>query len=143
MKKILIVDDDPLITTVYARHFRTEGFEVRIANSGGAGLEAVRSFLPDAVLLDLHMPGVNGAHWLDDIRKDARFAHLPVIVFTAGEIGWQVWAARNSHVTFIFKDGAQPRDVIQAIHAALAMAPRPSPAARRGAGRSGARNPTP
>jgi len=131
MKKILIVDDDPLITTVYAKHFRADGFDVRVASSGQAGLDEVRSFLPDAVLLDLHMPGVNGVQWLDEIRKDARFAQLPVTVFTAGEIGWQLWAARNSNVNFIFKEGAQPLGVVRAINAVLAMAAGPPPAASR------------
>ena len=119
MKKILIVDDDPLITTVYAKHFRTAGFEVRVANTGKDGLDAVRIFLPDAVLLDLNMPDVNGVQWLEAIRKDDRFAHLPVTVFTAGAVGWQVWAANNSDVSFIFKDGAVPRNIVKAIGAAL------------------------
>lgn len=123
MKKVLLVDDDPLITTVYAKHFRADGFEVRVANTGRDGLAAVSAFLPDAVLLDLNMPGVNGAQWLEAIRQDARFAHLPVTVFTAGEIGWQFWAANNSDVAFIFKNGAAPRDVVQAINAALSTAP--------------------
>lgn len=129
MKKVLIVDDDPLITAVYARHFRADGFVVRVANTGGDGLTAVDTFLPDAVLLDLNMPDVNGAQWLKQVRQDARFAHLPVTVFTAGDIGWQLWAANNSDVSFFFKDGAVPRDVVAAINAALSAA---APAAARG-----------
>jgi len=125
MRKILIVDDDPLITAVYERHFRADGFQVRVANTGQGGLDAVREFLPDAVLLDLNMPGVSGVDWLDEIRRDSRFARLPVTVFTAGDMGWQLWAANNSDVSFIFKDGALPRDVVNAINAALAMPAQP------------------
>ncbi len=119
MKKILIIDDDPLITTVYEKHFRADGFEVRVANSGKEGLNAVRDFEPGAVLLDLNMPDVSGVQWLDEVRKDVRFAHLPVMVFTAATIAWQVWAANNSDVSFIFKEGAVPKDIVKAVNAAL------------------------
>lgn len=127
MKKILIVDDDPVVTAVYARHFRAGGFEVRVANSGRDGLEAVRAFLPDAVLLDLNMPGVSGVDWLEQVRSEPRFARLPVTVLTAGTVGWQLWAANNANVSFIFKDGAVPRDVVDAIDVALKLAAPPLP----------------
>lgn len=121
MKKVLLIDDDPIITTVYQKHFRNEGFEVKVANSGKEGLDALHSFRPDAVLLDLNMPDVSGVKWLDDIRSDPRFAELPVVVFTAATIGWQVWAASNSDVTFMFKDRSVPKEVVEAVKAALGI----------------------
>lgn len=121
MKKILIIDDDLLITTVYERFFRTDGFEVRVANGGKAGINAVHDFRPDAVLLDLNMPDVSGIQWLVDVRKDPRYAQLPVVVFTSAAINWQIWAANNSHVSFIFKDSATPKDVVKAVKDALGI----------------------
>lgn len=135
MKKILIVDDDPLITRVYERHFRADGFEVRIARTGNEGLDAIREFLPDAVLLDLNMPDGNGVEWLEQIRSDARFAQLPVLVFTAGTIGWQVWAANNSDVSFVFKAGAVPKDIVKAINRALSVAAQRAPPVDQGIAR--------
>lgn len=122
MKKILIVDDDRLITAVYERHFRADGFDVRTANTGQGGLHVLHQFLPDAVLLDLNMPDANGIDWLTQARSDARFARLPVLVLTAGTIGWQVWAASHSNVAFVFKKNAVPRDIVQAINDAIAAA---------------------
>jgi CheY-like chemotaxis protein/HPt (histidine-containing phosphotransfer) domain-containing protein len=119
-KRILIVDDDPLITRIYEAHFRADGFEVRIAGSGNEGLDAVRTFLPDAVLLDLGLPDLNGVEWLKEIRKDARFWALPVLVLTAGAVDSQVWAASLLDVAFVFKEGAVPANVVKAIKAALA-----------------------
>ena len=119
MKKVLLIDDDPLITAVYEKHFRADGFEVRTANTGKEGLHAVRDFLPNAVLLDLNMPDVNGVLWLAEIRGDVRFARLPVVVFTAGTIGSQVWEANESDVNFVFKEGAVPRDIVRAVNAAI------------------------
>lgn len=131
MKKVLIIDDDALITRIYERHFRADGFEVRIARTGNEGLVAIREFLPDAALLDLNMPDGSGVQWLERIRSDARFARLPVLVFTAGTIAWQVWAASKSDVSFVFKAGAVPKDIVKAIKRALAVAALQRPPARR------------
>lgn len=128
MKRLLIVDDDAVVTTVYARHFRAAGFEVRVARTGEDGLAAVQDFLPDAVLLDLNMPGANGVQWLAEVRSDPRFAHLPVLVFTAGTVDWQVWAASHSAVPLLFKQGAAPGDVIRAVNAIIDRAAAPPPA---------------
>ena len=122
MKKVLIIDDDPVIRAVYEKHFRADGFEVRLASGGAEGLVAVQSFRPDAVLLDLNMPDANGVDWLTEVRSDPRFVHLPVLVFTAGAIGWQVWAASHADVAFIFKTGAMPKHVVDAINAAIDVA---------------------
>ena len=121
MKKVLlIIDDDPVITAVYEKHFKNAGFEVRLAGDGETGLSAVREFRPDVVLLDLSMPKLNGVQWLKEVRGDARFASLPVVVFTAGTVGWQVLAANNSDVTFILsKERAAPREVVDAVTSAL------------------------
>jgi CheY-like chemotaxis protein len=127
----MIIDDDPVITAVYARHFRNGGFEVYTANSGKQGLKAVHRFRPDAVLLDLDMPDVSGVAWLQEVRGDARFARLPVLVLTAGAIGWQVWAASNSDVTFAFKEGAVPEDIVKAVNAVLEAAALKAPIADR------------
>lgn len=120
MKKVLIIDDDPVITAVYQKHFQKAGFDVRLAGDGEAGLAAVSEFRPEVVLLDLSMPKLNGVQWLKEVRGDARFARLPVVVFTSGTIGWQVRAARNSDVTYVLsKEHAAPKEVVDAVSAAL------------------------
>ncbi len=120
MNKVLIIDDDPVITAVYEKHFKDAGFEVMLANDGQAGLSAVSEFRPGVVLLDLSMPKLNGAQWLKQVRADARFSTLPVVVFTAGASGRQVREARTSDVTHILaKEGAEPKEVVEAVSSAL------------------------
>ena len=122
MKKVLLIDDDAVMTAVYEKHFRAAGFEVMVANGGRDGLHAVHSFRPDGVLLDLNMPDVSGVDWLVEVRKDPRFAKLPVVVYTAASIKWQVWAAANSDVFIMFKEeGVGPKDIVKAIKAAIRM----------------------
>lgn len=133
MKRVLIIDDDPIVQRVYRRHFSDDGFEVRVASDGAEGLHEVQAFNPDAVLLDLNMPDTNGVDWLKEVRADPRFARLPVLVLTAGAIGWQVWAASHSDVAFMFKAGAVPKDVVRAINDAIEVAAgRGGPVARAG-----------
>jgi twitching motility two-component system response regulator PilH len=120
MSKILIIDDDPVITAVYQKQFAARNFEVEIANDGEKGLEAVKRFRPDAVLLDLSMPNVNGVQWLNEVRRDERFKNLPVVVFTSGSVGWQVKAVRNSDVTYVLpKEGTEPKQVVSAVTTSL------------------------
>src|ERR1044071_155952 len=82
-KKVLIIDDDPAVTAVYEVAFQLENFEAAAVNSGGAALSTMRSFRPDAVVLDLNMPGIDGLRWLKTVRQVPEFRDLPVVILTA------------------------------------------------------------
>ena len=62
--RVLVVDDDPALAEVVARYLRREGFEVDYAADGATGLERALSTLPDLVVLDLMMPGMDGLRGL-------------------------------------------------------------------------------
>jgi DNA-binding response OmpR family regulator len=81
MQNILVIDDDPAITSALRRGLSYEGFAVATANSGEAGLSAARDQLPDVVILDWIMPGMNGLDVLARLRNAD--AHLPVLMLTA------------------------------------------------------------
>jgi CheY-like chemotaxis protein len=81
--RLLLVDDDP--DGVEAMRFLLEasGFEVETASNGREALQAMRRGpSPDAVILDLLMPVMNGWEFLDEVRHDDRLASIPVIVVT-------------------------------------------------------------
>jgi two-component system response regulator MprA len=82
-KKILVVDDEPEVRQLM-EHFLTErGYEVRIAENGRLGLLALDAFAPDVVLLDMHMPEMDG---LETLRQLAvRAPSLPVIMVTVND----------------------------------------------------------
>src|SRR4051794_24029153 len=80
--KILIIEDDQLVANVYRNKFAHEGFQAETAPSGNVGLELVSSFRPDAVLLDLLLPGVTGLEVMRRIREQKEFEKLPIIVFS-------------------------------------------------------------
>src|SRR2546426_5442596 len=82
MKKILIVEDDPIVAHIYKTRLEKEGYEVEISADGQSGFYRIHEFHPDAVLLDLMLPKMNGVDILKKIRAQSQFAQTPIIVFT-------------------------------------------------------------
>ena len=81
MISILVVDDDSQLRQSFARLLREEGYEVRTASSGEAGLEGVKQKVPDLVIMDVRMPGMSGMETFQAMRQiDPK---LPVIIMTA------------------------------------------------------------
>lgn len=83
-RKILIIDDEDDIREVAALSLETvAGWEVLVANSGAAGLERARMEKPDAILLDVMMPGMDGPSTFRELQKAPTTAAIPVILLTA------------------------------------------------------------
>jgi two-component system, OmpR family, response regulator PrrA len=80
--KILIVDDDEGVTTTFARMLRLEGFDVRTALNGEMGLREASRSRPDAIILDLRMPLVDGLRFLRRLRADDEQRNVPVAIVT-------------------------------------------------------------
>ena len=82
MAKLLIVEDDELLNEAYRRKFESK-YEVRCELDGEKGLRAVRSWNPDAIILDIFLPGkYSGLDVLKEIRSDSRFVKTPILVVT-------------------------------------------------------------
>lgn len=81
-KRILIVDDEPLITEVLSEHFKGD-YEVETALNGTDALTAILRTRPDIVLLDINMPRMNGVEVLRDIKQIDQT--IAVIMVTANE----------------------------------------------------------
>jgi DNA-binding response OmpR family regulator len=82
MKKILIIEDDQIVSNVYRNKLATEGYEAEIALDGETGLKTMRTFQPDAIVLDLMLPKMSGVDVIKQIRSEADFSKLPIIVFS-------------------------------------------------------------
>jgi DNA-binding response OmpR family regulator len=79
---ILIVDDDEGVTSTFARMLKLEGFHVCTALNGEMGLREAAANHPDAIILDLRMPLVDGLRFLRRLRADAEQRHVPVAIVT-------------------------------------------------------------
>ncbi len=82
MTKIAIIEDNAVINQMYRMKFEVEGFDVQVASNGQDGVNLVKKFRPDIVLLDLQMPGMNGDEVLAQIRGEDWGKKIPVIILT-------------------------------------------------------------
>jgi DNA-binding response OmpR family regulator len=80
--KILIVDDDEGVTSTFARMLRLEGFQVHTAMNGESGLREAAATRPDAIILDLRMPLVDGLRFLRRLRANDEQRNIPVAIVT-------------------------------------------------------------
>lgn len=100
---VLVVDDEEYMLYVMRRALEEEGFSVTTASSGAEALDSMGRSLPDLVLLDLKMPGMNGPEVIGEIRH--RWGDLPVVILTGypeGELVNQ--ALQYSPITLLTKD---------------------------------------
>lgn len=82
LKKVLIIEDEPLIAGAYERKFQLGGFKVSVAHNGQEGVEKALAEHPDAILLDIIMPGLDGWGVLKKLRKDKWGENALVILLT-------------------------------------------------------------
>ena len=82
-KSVLVVDDDTAIRTLIADALEIEGYAVVTARNGVEALTKLSSTQPDAIVLDLMMPVMDGRGFLAAYREDARHAQIPVLVLSA------------------------------------------------------------
>ena len=83
MKKVLIVEDDPQLHSVYQSLLSKEGYEVVLAGTGTDGLTAVRTQHPDLVMLDIMLAGgLNGFDVLEQVKRLPETKDIPVIMLS-------------------------------------------------------------
>ncbi|MFH1102827.1 MAG: response regulator [Pseudomonadota bacterium] len=94
-KRILIVDDEPDFCSIVQGQLEKEKFEVELAYNGVEGLEKIRANPPDAVILDVMMPEMDGYKMCKLLKADKNYRDIPVILLTA--VASHVISTRYSH----------------------------------------------
>jgi len=82
-KRILVVDDEEGIVKVVKMYLEYHDYEVITASDGQEGLDKAKTEKPDVIVLDLMLPRMNGYKVCGLLKKDTRYAKIPVILFTA------------------------------------------------------------
>ena len=82
MKKILIIEDEQIVANVYRNKLVVEGYLAEITPDGEGGLKTMRTFQPDAIVLDLMLPQLSGVEVIKQIRSEPEFSKLPIIVLS-------------------------------------------------------------
>lgn len=123
MTKIAIIEDDPVISQMYRMKFEADGFDVQLADNGKRGVALAEEFKPDIILLDVQMPGMNGAEALEEIRGHDWGKKIPVIVLTnLGEEEAPKSLKTLGVHSYIVKADLTPRQVVGRVKEALGLA---------------------
>ena len=85
MKKILLIEDDPLLSRMYSRLFTIHEYEFLEDLDPQSGLARAKTEKPDLILLDIMMPIMNGLEVLEALKKDPETQNIPVIMITTVE----------------------------------------------------------
>ena len=104
IKKILVVDDSPTERHVMTALLTSNGYEVITAESGEEGIAKAKSELPDLVLMDVVMPGLNGYQATRTLTSDQLTRNIPVIVCTTkGQETDKIWGLRQGARDYLIK----------------------------------------
>ncbi|MFC1708437.1 response regulator [Candidatus Omnitrophota bacterium] len=81
-KNILVVDDDPDVIDIIKISLEDKGFSLVTASNGMEALEKLEIFIPNLIVLDIHMPKMNGYELIKRLKKESKFKSIPIIVLT-------------------------------------------------------------
>lgn len=116
MAKILLIEDDGLMSRMYGRLFTYEGYDIEIAADGEAGFVKAKEFQPDLILLDVMMPRMNGLELIQKLKEDERTRHIMVVLLT--NLGIQEKldeAMRMGAIGCIIKSNHSPEEVVKMV----------------------------
>lgn len=119
--KIIIVEDDDLISRLYEKAFSFEDYDVTVAHNGKDGLAKIQQENPTIVLLDIMMPEMNGLEVLDQLKSNEDTKNIPVIVLTnlAGEQDSETALSKGA-VKYIVKSEHDPKEIVDMVKEVLA-----------------------
>ncbi|MFB1011010.1 MAG: twitching motility response regulator PilH [Thiopseudomonas sp.] len=104
MARVLIVDDSPTEVYKLATMLEKNGHQVLKADSGADGVALAKKELPDAILMDIVMPGLNGFQATRQLTKEPTTAHIPVIIVTTKDQETdKVWGKRQGARGYLTK----------------------------------------
>ena len=124
MKRILVIEDQPVMRRNIQTILEMEGFEVVAADNGRKGLEAARKNPPDLILCDVMMPEMDGYGVLTALRQDQRTATIPFIFLTAKGEKDDLRSGMNLGADDYLTKPVANNDLVHAIEARLSRSAR-------------------
>lgn len=116
LPKVLLVEDDPLLTKMYEAKFRAEGFDIVSAPDGVRGLEMVDQDGIDFIILDIMMPQLSGIDMLEKLRGSQKGKDIPVIILTnLSEKDEEDKAGKLGVKEYLLKANLTPSEVVEKV----------------------------
>ena len=116
---VLIVEDSPTETHIYAKALTKAGFRVKTAHDGEEGVRLAHQVLPDLIVMDIVMPVLNGYQATRELQRDSATAHIPIIIVsTKCQETDRAWGMRQGAVDYLAKP-VDPDVLVERIRMAL------------------------
>ena len=120
MNKILIIEDDQIVANIYRNKLSVEGYQVEVALDGEVGMEMVKTFRPNVIVLDLMLPKLTGVELMKQIRAHPESEITPVIVFSNTYLTNMVQEAWKAGATkCLSKANCTPKQVLEVVRSTL------------------------
>ena len=104
IKRIMVVDDSPTERHVLNEFLTRKGFEVIIAENGEQAIEKSKTEMPDLILMDVVMPGINGYQATRTITRNESTRDIPVIMCTSKDLPTdRIWGMRQGALDYMIK----------------------------------------
>jgi len=121
-KKVLVIDDEPEMLNLVKFTLERGGFEVSTCDNGRQAWDAITSFKPDLLVLDVMLPGIDGYSLQIKISQEAATKEMPIIVLTALEPSKTLFQKFPQVVGFMTKP-FKTEELLEAVQSALAKSP--------------------
>ncbi len=117
--RILVADDDVGQTQVLAYSLRKQGYQVSVAHSGTACLQAVRSEGPDLIVLDIEMPSMNGLEICRQLKDSSQTCDIPIVFLSGSQRADVIREARAAGCQFYLAKPYDPNSLLTLVQTAL------------------------
>ena len=122
-KRILIVDDETEMVEVETVRLKASGYEVSAAYDGPDGLQKVKFFQPDLVILDIMLPGMDGYQVCVALKKDPQCRNIPIILVSAMDQKYDTQLGKKVGADFYFTKPFEPVALLAKVRELLKKRP--------------------
>lgn len=119
MARILIVEDDKNLVKLLEFNLKKEGYEVLIAYDGEEGLQKARKEKPDAIILDIMLPKLDGYKICRLLKHDKKYKNIPIIMLTAKTTEKDETIGLASEADFYIKKPYKPKELLERLKVVL------------------------
>ena len=120
MAKVLIAEDDPLLSSILSNKFQASGYEVLAAFDGDEAWDKTKEWGPDILLLDIMMPKKDGWQVLEEMQKRQPSSALPILILSnLGEAADRERAQKLGVTEYMVKANTTPKDIVEKVQGIL------------------------
>lgn len=122
-KRVYIVEDDVFLGDLIVDHMQKENINITRLLNAEKALEAIKNDVPDIILLDIYLPGINGLEFLEVLRNDPRTKKIPVVIVSNTDQAKDRERAANLGAEFMLKAITTPAKIVKFMEEIISRKP--------------------